>query len=198
MNDVNRALQDIAKIRNKISEVQLFRGFGPLAIGLTGGLAICLSALQSITSPSALLAPWIVLAGISAAMIGSEMWALTRRAHGAIAYDLLWAIVQRFLPCFMAGAAIGWIILAQAPEQAWLLPGLWQILIGLGVFAAMSMLPQNIIWVGGWYLVAGVCVLLWSAQSLAISTWFMGVPFGVGQILMACLLHWAPEKKHGG
>jgi hypothetical protein len=198
MNDLTRALDDISNIRNQIAEVQLFRGFGPLVIGLTGGLALGLAALQLYAEDIAILIPWIVLACISVALIGVEMWALTWRAHGANAYALLWAIIQKFLPCLIAGAAIGWIIMTQAPVFVWVLPGLWQLLIGLGVFAATSMLPRNVMFAGAWYFVAGLFVLLLSAQTMAITPWTMGIPFGFGQILLAALLHWAPEKRKEG
>ncbi len=197
MTDINRALNDIALIRNQIADVQLFRGFGPLVIGLTGLLALVLSAFQDAYGETSIIVPWIVLACISAALIGVEMWALTRRENGVNAYDLLWAIVQKFLPCLAAGAGIGWIIVSQEPRLVWLLPGLWQVLIGLGLFAAASMLPRNVMFAAAWYFVVGLLVLLLSAQNQEITPWAMGVPFGFGQILLACLLYWAPETRRG-
>lgn len=194
MDDLRRALDDIANIRNQIADVQLFRGFGPLVIGATGGLAFGLSALQANAQEGSILTPWIVLAFICLALIGTEMWALSKRAHGANANALLWAVIQRFLPCLIAGAAIGWIIIDQAPTLIWILPGLWQILIGLGLFAATTMLPRNVLCAAAWYLVSGLVVFLLSAQSMTLTPWAMGIPFGVGQILLACVLHWAPEK----
>lgn len=198
MNDIERALSDIANIRSQMADVQLFRGFGPLVIGVTGILALALATGQSLAIVPTILTSWIVLACACAALIGTEMWALTRRTGGSNAYDQLWAIVQKFIPCLLAGAAIGWIILTQAPEQEWLLPGIWQVLIGLGLFSATSMLPRHVMLAAGWYLVAGLIVFLVSVQSMSLTPWMMGVPFGFGQILMALLLHRSPEKRNGG
>jgi len=197
MDELRRALNDISNIRNQIADVQLFRGFGPMVIGATGGLALGLSALQVNVQQSAVLTPWIALAFVCVALIGVEMLALSKRKHGGKANELLWAVIQRFLPCLAAGAAIGWIIISQAPVLSWILPGLWQILIALGLFAATTMLPRNVIYAAAWYLVSGLLVLLMSAQSMALTPWAMGIPFGVGQILLAGLLHWAPEKTKG-
>ena len=197
MDDLRHALNDIAKIRNQIAEVQLFRGFGPMVIGVTGGLALSLSALQVYVQETSILTPWIVLAFVCLALIGVEMWALSKRAHGANANELLWAVIQKFLPCLIAGTAIGWIILNQAPTLTWILPGLWQILIGLGLFAATTMLPRNVMFAAAWYLVSGMVVFLLSIQSMMLTPWAMGIPFGVGQIMLAGLLYFAPEKTKG-
>jgi branched-subunit amino acid permease len=195
MTELQRALDDISNIRSQIAEVQLFQGFGPLVIALTGVLALGLATLQTLTGGDTSLLPWIALACLSTALIAIETYALTRRTHGPNASNLLWAILQKFLPCLIAGAALGWIILTQTPGITWILPGLWQILLALGLFAATSMLPRNTLFAAGWYLVAGLLVLMISAQATAITPWAMGLPFGLGQILLACLLHWAPEKR---
>jgi len=202
MNDLERALNDIASIRNQIADVQLFHGFGPIVIAATGGLALGCGFLQTtilgVQSDTAdVLTPWIVLACVSAILIGAEMWGLSRREHGAQAQTFLWSIVQKFLPAIMAGAVFGWVILTSAPDLYWLLPGVWQVMISLGVFAAVPMLPRRVILVAGWYFLAGTTVCLWASQSREISPWSMGIPFGFGQLMMAALLYWAPEKEMG-
>ncbi len=44
---------------------------------------------------------------------------------------------------------------------------------------------------GAWYFVAGFAVLLLASQSHALSPWTMGLPFVIGQLLMAAILHFA-------
>jgi hypothetical protein len=41
----------------------------------------------------------------------------------------------------------------------------------------------------GFYLVAGVGVLILSSRTQALSPWLMGVPFAAGQFLLAGILH---------
>ena len=42
---------------------------------------------------------------------------------------------------------------------------------------------------GAWYFVAGASVLMLAGQTRMLSPWAMGVPFGVGQFLLAAIFH---------
>jgi predicted benzoate:H+ symporter BenE len=68
-----------------------------------------------------------------------------------------------------------------------MLPGIWQVIFSLGVFSSCRFLPRPIVTVGGWYLMTGLaCIAL--ADSRALSPWAMGVPYSVGQALVAGIL----------
>ena len=195
MTDLQQALNQITDIRQHVAEAKLFRGFGPMVIGLTGFLALALGlfqAGQALDGP-AILTAWVLLALVSGALIGFEMWALSRRAHGARAYSILMVMIEKFMPSFFGGAALGWIILRHAPEAHWILPGLWQVLIAIALFGARSMLPKATTGVAVWYMMAGLVGLLLCSQTLIVSPWSMAIPFGIGQILMAASLKWQPR-----
>ena len=72
-----------------------------------------------------------------------------------------------------------------------MLPGLWKILVSLGIFASARSLPRTVTLGGAWYFVAGFACLLLASQSHALSPWIMGVPFVAGQLLMAAILYLA-------
>jgi hypothetical protein len=76
-----------------------------------------------------------------------------------------------------------------------MLPGLWQVLVSLGVFASVRSLPRTIALAGSWYFLSGFTVLLLASQSHALSPWTMGLPFAAGQLLMAALLHFASGEN---
>jgi hypothetical protein len=76
-----------------------------------------------------------------------------------------------------------------APETLWMLPGLWQVLVSLGVFASVRLLPRTIALGGAWYFLSGFTVLVIASQSHALSPWTMGLPFAIGQLLLAALLY---------
>ena len=124
------------------------------------------------------------------------MIARTRRHHGGLADAMLFNAVEHFLPAGVAGAVICLILLRFAPDTGWMLPGLWQMLLGVGLFVALRFLPRSIAVAAAWYFLAGAAVLIMSSQSRALSPWAMGIPFGVGQLVMAALLHMA-EGEHG-
>ncbi len=204
MRDVERALSDIANIRNQLAAGTMFRGFGPAVIAVTGILAVITAGAQSIwplafaADPLIYLACWIGTAAISACLIGAEMLARSRRHHGGLADAMLIQAIHQFLPAGLAGAAVALVLVGFAPAAVWLLPGLWQILIALGIFASMRTLPRPIALVGGWYFATGIGVLIVASAGTGLSPWIMGVPFAGGQFLMAGILHLASGEDDVG
>lgn len=202
MRDIDRALADITNIRSQLAAGTMFRGFGPTVIAVTGLLAIATAGAQTIWSdllarePLTFLACWVVTAAISAILIGAEMLARSRRHHAGLADAMIWNAIQQFLPAGFAGGAIAWVLLRFAPDSLWLLPGLWQVLVALGIFASLRTLPPSIALVAVWYFVAGIGVLIVSSFSLGLSPWMMGLPFATGQFVMAAILYLAPGEDH--
>lgn len=194
MSDFDRALTDIVKIRSRLAASAMFQGFGPVVIASTGALAIAIAALQDVWP--VLFAPdqqgylicWIATAVICAVLIGGEMIARSRRIHGGLADAMLINAVENFLPAGVAGAAITVALFQFAPDTLWVLPGLWQVLVSLGIFSAIGSLPRPINLVGTWYLLSGMVVLVIAAQNREFDPWLMGVPFAIGQLLMAGIL----------
>jgi len=196
MRNLRKALVDIANIRLQLAAGMMFRGFGPLVIALTGVLALVAAAVQAASSevasgPLAFLGVWVAVAAVSVVLIGLEMLARTRRHHGGLADVVLFNAIEHFVPFGAAGAVIGAILLRFAPETAWMLPGLWEMLIGLGLFAAVRFLPRSVTIAAAWYFLAGATVLMLCSATRSLSPWAMGVPFGGGQILLAVILHLA-------
>jgi hypothetical protein len=75
-----------------------------------------------------------------------------------------------------------------------MLPGIWQIIFSLGVFASCRFLPRPMVAVGAWYLLTGLaCLSLGDAR--AFSPWAMGIPFGVGQLLVAAVLLFTTQES---
>jgi len=128
---------------------------------------------------------------VSGAMIWIEMLARSRRHHSGLADAMIHQAVEQFLPASVAGALLAVMLWMFAPETLWLLPGLWQVFVSLGVFASVRSLPRTVAFGGAWYFVAGFATLLLASQSHTLSPWTMGLPFVIGQLLMAAILHLA-------
>jgi hypothetical protein len=193
MIEMHKALADIGDIRLRLAAGTVFRGFGPAVIAVTGGLAFILGVVQTVgfaidPDPILFFAPWIALAVLSAALIGVEMRARTRRHHGGLADAMVLNAVEHFLPFGAGGAVIGGIFARFAPEISWLLPGLWQVILSLGLFASLRFLPRTIAIAAAWYFVAGAVVLALGCDTRALSPAEMALPFGIGQLLLAVIL----------
>ena len=197
MSDLDKALADIFAIRSQIAAGTAFRGYGPAAVAATGGLALATAIVQFFWlddptgHPFAFFAGWAAAALVSGGMIWTEMQARSRRHHSGLADVMIHQAVEQFLPAGVAGMLLAVMLLKFAPETLWLLPGLWQVLVSLGIFASVRSLPRTVAFAGAWYFVAGFGCLLLASQSHALSPWTMGLPFVIGQLLMAAILHFA-------
>ena len=197
MSDLDKALADIITFRSQIAAGTAFRGYGPATIAATGGVALLTAVLQFLlldnptANPLTFLFGWTVAALLSAAMIWIEMQARSRRHHSGLADAMIHQAVEQFLPAGIAGVLLSVVLWKFAPETLWMLPGLWQVLVSLGVFASVRLLPRTVALAGAWYFVAGFTVLLIASQSHTLSPWTMGLPFALGQWLMAAILYFA-------
>lgn len=197
MQDLDQALDDIARVRGQLAASSRFQGFAPGIVALTGLLAIALATWQTVGQDTGLFV-WVPLAAVSALMIGTEAIVRARRLHRSMASRLVSITLERFLPTAAAGAIAGVVILVQAPEHARLLPGLWQLLMGVGLYAVLGNLPRQMVWAAIFYYAAGTISLLLSSQSGIAAAWLMGLPFGAGQLLVAGILHFASAEKTDG
>jgi hypothetical protein len=195
MQDLDRALADIVAIRSQIARGTAFRGIGAATLAGTGGLALACTVGQALwlddpmARPGLFFGLWIAAALAAFLMIGIEAVRRSRRLHSGLADAMVWNAIEVFLPAAGAGACLALVIARFAPGEVWMLPGLWQILVGLGLFASARILPRAVQGVGAWYLLAGLAVLAISAETRTLSPWTMGLPFLVGQVWLAGILH---------
>jgi hypothetical protein len=197
MTDLDKALADIGEIRSQIAAGTAFRGYGPMAMFATGGVALVTAILQSLLladptgSPLTFFFGWAAAAVVSSVLIWIEMLARSRRHHSGLADAMIHQAVEQALPAGIAGLLLAVMLWKFAPETLWMLPGVWQILVSLGIFASVRTLPRSVALAAAWYFVAGFTVLLLASQSHALSPWTMGLPFAIGQSLMATILYFA-------
>lgn len=194
MTDLQQALAEINAIRTQVARDTQFRGYGPRSIAASGVLAIIVAAVQVAWAGAAehnillFLAVWVTTAAVSVALTAWETIARSRRVHSGFAGQMLHAAVEQFLPSIVVGMMLTAVLVAVAPQEAWMLPGLWQLTFSLGIFASCRFLPRPMFAVGLWYLTAGLVCLVIESAGAALSPWAMGIPFGVGQILVAAVL----------
>jgi hypothetical protein len=203
MRDLDKALADIFAIRSQIAAGTAFRGYGPAAMVATSGLALLAAVAQFLwlpnptNEPLMFFAGWALTAAVCVGIIGVEMRARSRRHHSGLADAMIHQAVEQFLPAAAAGVLLAVMLGRFAPETLWMLPGLWQLLVSLGIFASARSLPSSIRIAGAWYFVAGFTVLVAASGNHALSPWTMGLPFVAGQLLMAAILHFASGDSDG-
>jgi hypothetical protein len=200
MKELNDALDEISAIRAQIARSVEFRGFGPLTVAATGLLALGAAEIQVRAFPAAehdvsiFLALWVTVAVAAAGLIAAEMVIRSRVIHSGLAPEMIASAVESLVPSGVTGMLLTAVLVRCAPEAVWMLPGIWQILLGLGVCASARFLPRAILIMASWYITAGLVCIWWLAITRALSPWAMGLPFGAGQLLAAAILQLSQEK----
>ncbi len=193
MNDLYKALGDISSIRRQVANATEFRGYGPATIASTGVLALAAALAQHalVPAPTAYagkyLVIWATTALCCAGITSWQVYTRSRRMHSQLSEEMIHMAAQQFLPALLAGLLLTATIVLYAPVIVWTLPGLWQIVFSLGVFSSCRFLPKGMLAAAIWYLLTGLsCLAL--GDTRALSPWMMGVPFGIGQLLVALVL----------
>lgn len=192
--DVDKALAEIAAIRLQVARGVEFRGYGPATLAATGLIAALAAAAQGawlgdpLAAPLDYLALWVAAALVSAVLIGAETVTRSRRIHSDLAEEMIWLAAEQFVPAAAAGALLTAVIAAAAPDALWMLPGLWQVVFSLGIFASCRFLPRRLFAAGVWYLATGLACLAFASGEHALSPWAMGAPYALGQLGIAAIL----------
>jgi len=199
MDDLNKALGDISRIRRQVARSTEFHGYGPATLAATGALAMAAAAAQALwlRDPAnhilSYLAIWISTAVVSAALIGVQTVTRTHRIHSGMADEMIRMAVEQFLPSAGAGALLTLVLVHSVPSALWMLPGLWQITFSLGIFSSCRFLPRPMAAAGAWYLLTGLtCIML--GDSRALAPWTMGISYGAGQLVVAGILLFGARK----
>jgi hypothetical protein len=200
MGELEKALAEITLIRSQIARGTEFRGLGAATLAATGVLALLAAAAQALwlEAPArhvgAYLALWLGVAALSIVLIGIQTVTRSARVHSGLAEEMILAAVEQFLPAAAAGALLTAVLFQVDWAVLWMLPGLWQIVFSLGIFASRRALPPAIVLPGLWYLATGLACLAFAGGTEAFSPWAMGLPFGIGQALIAAVI----AHRHDG
>ena len=201
--ELREALRQISDIRQQMARSEVFRGYRSATVGFSGVLGIVAAAFQPVWVPSPesdlerYLSLWISVAAAGLFVAGAELYWSSRRVGPGLAREMTWLAVEQFLPCIVVGALLTLCIYRGAPEVAWMLPGLWSLVFGLGIFASFRLLPRQTLWGGLYFVLCGCGCLLWGQGSNAFSPWQMAISFGGGQLLAAAILYWTLERSDG-
>jgi hypothetical protein len=192
--DLYKALAQIQAIRGQVARGSEFRGYGPETVAATGLLAMAAALLQAVAvkNPTAnvlgYLVLWITTAALAVLVTGFQTITRTRRVHSGLARQMMFSAAESFMPAIAAGMLVTLALVRSDSQDLWLLPGLWQIFYGLGIFASCRFLPRQMFAVGVWFLATGALCLAMGMGEHALSAWEMGFPFGIGQLLIAAVL----------
>jgi hypothetical protein len=200
--DLSRALGQLADIHQQIAKGEIYRGYRSLPIAVSGliGLAAAWAQAPGLGAgdPIGFVLYWTSVAACAALVGASEI------IYNYVVHDdrasrrQTTQVVGQFLPSVLAGAVITLSFVRLSAALVPLLPGLWAICFGIGIFASRPYLPRASGWVALFYYAAGVA-LLWVARGPEpLRAWWVGGTFGTGQLMAALVLYWNLERRPAG
>ncbi len=198
--DLRDAMTQISEIRQRMVRSQVFRGYRSATVALMGVLALVAAAFQDRCIPRghvfAFVTYWSIIAAMCMIASGVELLVRYHRTGSSLQRNLTVLAITQFLPAILAGAGIAGILMRMAPQAAWMLPGLWAILLAMGIFASRHVLSQAMAWPAAYHLLAGLVCLSLGDGAYALHPWQMGLAFGPGELLTAAFLRWTVENDH--
>jgi hypothetical protein len=196
--DVPRALAQIEAIHEQIAKGEVYRGYRSIPVAASGVIGLVAAWFQpaqlSHTDPIGFVLYWTAVAAC-AALVGSSEIVRNYVIHDdKRARRKTQCVVGQLLPSLLGGAIVTVSFVRLSAALVPLLPGIWAICFGIGVFASRPYLPRAAGHVALFYYAAGV-VLLWIARGPEpLAGWWVGGTFGLGQMLAALVLYWNLER----
>jgi hypothetical protein len=194
--DVSRALNQIAEIHQQIAKGEVYRGYRSVPVAASGviGLAAAAAQPRQMATGDAFVLYWSSVAAVAGLVGISEVaYNYIVRENGADRRRTR-RVISQFLPGVLAAVAVTGSFVHLSTALVPLLPGIWAICFGIGVFASRPYLPRASGYVALFYYAAGF-VLLWRARGPeTLDGWWVGGTFGVGQLLAALVLYWHLER----
>lgn len=193
MTDLERALADIAEVRERLGHMQRFRGYSALAAAVSGGFAIAAGALQLLLVPR--------VNSVHEGHLYFALWFACCAAsvlvnYGAIAHWYVNDATARdrwqtatvglsMLPALVLGAMLSFALL-HAGLFAFL-PGVWYGCYGVGLFASRTMVPRAVVPIAAAFMIAGMG-LLFVPAAIALQWWVLPFGFGIGQLAIGFII----------
>jgi hypothetical protein len=195
--ELDRALAQVAEIQEHLSRTEVYRGYRSVPVAASGVIGLIAAALQPselTRDPSGFVLYWTSVAA-AAAIVGSSEIAYNYiiRDH-ALARQGTQRVVTQLLPSVIGAAIITACLARLSPTLVRLLPGIWAICFGIGIFACRPFLVRASGWVALYYYAAGVALLWTAGQHDTLNAWTVGGTFGFGQLLTAAVLYWNLEN----
>lgn len=187
MTDLERALADIAEVRERLGHTQRFRGYSAIAAAASGVFALVAGALQLLLFPH--------VQSVQQGHLYFALWFVCCAAsvlvnYGAIAHWYVNDATARdrwqtatvglsMVPALVLGAMLSFALLRANLFE--FLPGVWYGCYGVGLLASRTMVPRAVVPIAAAFMIAGMGLLFLPAP-LALQWWVLSLGFGAGQL----------------
>lgn len=192
--EVERALADLAEVRDRLAACQQFKGYSGPAAAASGAIALVAGFAQFALVPHPATAAdakeYLIVwfACLAAALVLN---------YGAIAvwYARTGATQERvrarsagvaLLPAIVLGAVLSLALILHG--LIWMLPGVWYASYAVGLYASRALVPKGALPLAAAFGIIGAVLLLTPNTAMPLAWWVMPIGFGFGQIYIGWLL----------
>ena len=187
--EISQALSQLAEIQDKLSRTQVYRGYRPLTVAFTSGCALLGGWLSRSHDPAVI---WPLTALFCLAVVAGEMAVDYVSNFSNHQQRLARRVLLQFLPGLALGAA--WTgVWVHSGHPIALLPAIWTMTYGFCLLSARPLLPSGVGYVGAFYGLSSLA--LTTPVCYARFNLGMTLAFGLGQALLALILHWNQPRK---
>jgi hypothetical protein len=192
--ELERALSDLAEVRDRLVRVQRFEGYSAAAAMASGAGALLAGYVQWQTAPLPQLPQalhryaliWMTCLAVALLLNYGAVAIWVWRHRGPAASSGFRTAARSIAPSVVLG---GLLTLALIDRSAYgLLPGTWFALYSLGLFASRDSLPRSTFAVTLGFGVLAALFLVSPLQAVALAWWVMPLGFGIGQIAVGALI----------
>jgi hypothetical protein len=192
--ELERALSDLAEVRDRLARVQRFEGYSAAAAVASGLSALVAGYVQWQSAPlpqrpeslHRYVLIWMVCLAVALLLNYGAVAVWVWRHRGPGAASGFRTAARSIAPSVVLG---GLLTLALIDRSAYaLLPGTWFALYSLGLFASRDVIPRSTLAVTAGFGVLAALFLVSPLQAVALSWWVMPLGFGIGQVVVGALI----------
>jgi hypothetical protein len=193
MSQLSEALSSLSEIHSHLAKSEVYQAITAKPVALSG-CAGCIGAVLQVRfvargEPATFIWYWLIVAFICG-LLGSSGALFAYFYEGEPLLRRRTRIVAgQFIPCVLVGILVPLAVLPFAAQCVGVLPGLWSVFYGLGLFSTRPYLPRATGWVGLYYLTIGVLLVNLLSPTAIPSGWTLGLSFLIGQLGLALVLY---------
>jgi hypothetical protein len=198
--DLQRALGDLAEVRDRLAHAQRFEGYSAPAAAASGVCAIFAGVLQLRHAPAphsagdfhAYLAIWLTCLAVSLALNygAAAAWLVNHRGPGT--QSRFRSAALSIAPSIVLGGALSAALVSHSLYA--LLPGTWFAFYAIGLFASRGVIPSSCNAVTAAFTALALVFLMTPLEAVALAWWVMPLGFGLGQLAIGYLLWRSPAS----
>lgn len=199
--NTQQALSEIREIGDILARTQHTSCIRPAPIACTSIVAFVAAVVSDVSfdpmhvGEASFVGYWLGVAILSALIIAIDLGMRYWTTDSELQRGRTRIAIYQFSPCLLIGGFVTLCLLPDQEHSRSLLPGLWCILISLGIFATLNNAPRAMIFPAAFYAIIGGLFLRFDEWTVGLGSWSMGFAFGIGQLWTALILWRGPSHE---